>query len=111
MTYLGLALVVLALTSVPAVVLTVTGRVGRRWWGTTAVVALALVVLTVVFDNLMIAVDLYSYAEDASVALLGAAPVEDLAWPLVAALLLPALWRLVPASPTRAHDHDRGRDA
>jgi lycopene cyclase domain-containing protein len=92
-TYLGLALVVVAVTAVPAVALALTRRVGRRWWTTTALLLVGLVVLTIVFDNLMIAVDLYRYTEDASVGLIGRAPVEDLAWPVVAAILLPALWR------------------
>lgn len=92
MTYLGLALVVTALCAIPALVLTLRRHLGRAWWTTTALVLAALVVLTLVFDNLMIAVDLYRYGEGVSVAKIGGAPVEDLAWPVVAALLLPALW-------------------
>jgi lycopene cyclase domain-containing protein len=76
-------------------------RVSRpgRWWAAVLVTAAVLTVLTGLFDNLMIAADLFRYP---SAALLGPrvvlAPVEDFAWPLVAALALPALWELVPAA-------------
>jgi lycopene cyclase domain-containing protein len=109
MTYLGLALVFLA----AAVALTVAAAAARRprreWWVATAAVAAALLVLTAVFDSMMILADLFRY--DAG-ALAGArawlAPVEDLAWPLAAALLLPALWELLgPRDDARA---DAGHD-
>ncbi|MEW1810182.1 lycopene cyclase domain-containing protein [Pseudarthrobacter phenanthrenivorans] len=60
--------------------------------GTAAVV----LVLTAVFDNLMIAAGLFTYAPDMiSGALLGLAPLEDFAYPVAAVLLLPALWILL----------------
>jgi len=102
MTYAGLAAVVVAGALVVALVVARVRRLGPRWWAATAVAAVVLMVLTVVFDSLMIAADLFRY-DDA--ALLGVrvwlTPVEDLAWPVVAALLLPALWVL-------AGDDDRG---
>ena len=69
----------------------------RRLGGTAAV----LLVLTAVFDNLMIAVDLFGYNPDRiSGAFLGLAPLEDFAYPLAAVLLLPALWDLLsPRAP------------
>ncbi|MFC4138912.1 MULTISPECIES: lycopene cyclase domain-containing protein [unclassified Microbacterium] len=59
-----------------------------------AITAAALVALTAVFDNLMIAAGLFAYAEDQRVSglTLGAAPIEDFAYPLAAVILLPALW-------------------
>ncbi|MBF4993980.1 lycopene cyclase domain-containing protein [Arthrobacter gandavensis] len=52
--------------------------------------------LTAVFDNLMIAVDLFGYNPSRiSGAFLGLAPLEDFAYPLAAVLLLPALWELL----------------
>lgn len=61
--------------------------------GWTAAVVL---VLTAVFDNLMIAAGLFTYAPDMiSGALLGLAPLEDFAYPVAAVLLLPALWILL----------------
>ena len=54
----------------------------------------ALLALTAVFDNVMIAVGLFGYAPEALTGLtLGLAPIEDFAYPLAAAVLLPALWR------------------
>ncbi|WP_402462866.1 lycopene cyclase domain-containing protein [Isoptericola aurantiacus] len=96
MTYAGLGVAVVAASVLLAVVAAVVRRPGGRWWATTAVTALVLVVLTVVFDSLMIAADLFRY-DDAE--LLGVhlwlTPVEDLAWSVVAALALPALWLLL----------------
>ncbi|HWV79443.1 MAG TPA: lycopene cyclase domain-containing protein [Isoptericola sp.] len=95
MTYAGLAAVAVVGALVVALVVARVRRLGARWWVATALAAVVLVALTVVFDSLMIAADLFRY-DDA--ALLGVrlwlTPVEDLAWPLVAALLLPALWAL-----------------
>jgi len=63
-----------------------------RLAGTAAV----LLLLTAVFDNLMIAVDLFGYNPDRiSGAFLGLAPLEDFAYPLAAVLALPALWELL----------------
>ncbi|AXK47006.1 lycopene cyclase domain-containing protein [Brachybacterium saurashtrense] len=84
---------------VPLLVLAVTvvlRRPGRRWWATTAVTIAVLLMLTAVFDSLMIAADLFRFAgEDLLGPRLGLAPVEDLAWPLAAGLLLPSLWLLL----------------
>ncbi len=53
-------------------------------------------VLTAVFDNLMIAAGLFSYADDRLLgAYVGLVPVEDFAYPVAAALLLPSLWILI----------------
>jgi len=52
-----------------------------------------LVVLTLVFDNLMIAAGLYGYPpEQLSGIRIGLAPLEDLSYPVAAALALPAIW-------------------
>jgi lycopene cyclase domain-containing protein len=100
MTYADLALVFLAGAVALAVVAGALARPSRSWWRSTLVVAVLLLVMTVLFDTLMIAVDLFDY--DTS-ALLGPrlllVPVEDLAWPLVAVLALPALWELLARLP------------
>ncbi|MFC4222840.1 prenyltransferase [Lysinibacter cavernae] len=55
----------------------------------------ALVVATAVFDNVMIAVGLFTYDHDTLLGVyLGRAPVEDFAYPLLAIIMLPALWEL-----------------
>lgn len=98
MSYLGLAAAFL----LPAVVLTVVAarvrRPGRRWPPTTAV-----------FDSLMIVADLFRYDDDqlTGVRLL-LAPVEDLAWPTAAVLLLPALWELLGPRRRGAAEPERG---
>lgn len=101
MTYALLAALVVAGSLAVAVVASAVRGLGARWWATVGLTAAVLVVLTVVFDSLMIAADLFRYGDDA---LLGATvwltPVEDLAWPVVAALLLPSLWAL--AAPKEA---------
>ncbi len=57
---------------------------------------LVLAVMTIVFDNLMIAAGLFEFADEHLVGLrLGRAPVEDLGYPLAVVLLLPALWHLL----------------
>ncbi|MFD6176886.1 MULTISPECIES: lycopene cyclase domain-containing protein [unclassified Isoptericola] len=95
MTYAGLAVAAVVGALVVALVATVVRGLGARWWAATALAAAALVALTVVFDSLMIAADLFRYGETALLGVrLWLTPVEDLAWPVVAALLLPALWAL-----------------
>lgn len=98
MTYAGLALVFVALSVVVALVATLRCGLTARWWLTTGLTITVLLVLTVVFDSLMIHTDLFRFDESS---LLGVrvwlAPVEDLAWPLVAGLVLPAADELIAA--------------
>jgi lycopene cyclase domain-containing protein len=59
-------------------------------------VVLILAVFTAVFDNLMIAAELFGYDDEHLLGLsVGRAPVEDVGYPLAVALLLPALWRVL----------------
>ncbi|MBO2989407.1 lycopene cyclase domain-containing protein [Leucobacter tardus] len=61
----------------------------------TVVAATVLVVLTVVFDNVMILADLFQFDHDQLIGIyLGVAPIEDLSYPLCTAILLPAVWRV-----------------
>jgi lycopene cyclase domain-containing protein len=96
MSYAALALLFLAVAGVVAAAAALLVRPGRPWWAATAGVAAALLVLTAVFDSLMIAADLFRFDERR---LLGVhvllAPLEDFAWPLASALGLPALWELL----------------
>lgn len=58
--------------------------------------ALVLLTLTAVFDNVMIAVGLFTYpSEHLSGLHIALAPVEDFAYPLAAAFLIPATWTLL----------------
>ena len=71
------------------------GRPGVRW-AAVAVAIAALVVLTAVFDSIMIGLGLFHYAPaHISGAVIGLAPVEDFAYPLAIAVLLPALWAVL----------------
>ena len=67
--------------------------------------AAALVLLTAVFDNVMIAVGLFDYSSaHISGIRIGDAPIEDFAYPLAAVILLPALWSRL----RRDRRHERG---
>lgn len=62
-----------------------------------------LVTLTLVFDNLMIAVGLVAYEPgQLSGIMIGVAPVEDLSYPIATAALLPAVWHLLGGDRDRA---------
>ncbi|MGH1527275.1 lycopene cyclase domain-containing protein [Leifsonia sp. L25] len=75
-------------------------RLVRRWTVPAVVAGVVLVVLTAVFDNLMIAAGLMTYAAAAiSGAHLGLVPVEDLAYPVAGLMLLPGLWLLLRPRP------------
>ena len=57
-------------------------------------------VLTVIFDSIMIAADLFRFDESALTGVrLGLAPLEDLAWPVAAGLALPALLAAIGERP------------
>jgi len=96
MTY-GLIVLPFAAVTVAAVLLTLRRpRFGRRM-AASGVAAAVLVVLTAVFDNLMIAADLFSYPPELiSGARIGLAPIEDFAYAVCAAFLIPAVFTLLP---------------
>ena len=60
-----------------------------------SIAALVLVVLTAVFDNIMIAVGLFTYPpEHLSGIRIGLAPLEDFSYPVCAAFFVPAVFVL-----------------
>lgn len=66
----------------------------RHWFTALA----CLTVLTLVFDNLMIAVDLFGYnADKISGVYILLAPIEDFMYPLLAVILIPAVWKKLGA--------------
>lgn len=97
MTYVTLSVVVLALIA------GVTLRVRQRLAPAPMLLAgLGLLVLTVVFDNLIVGSGIVAYDEQLiSGVLMPIAPIEDLSYAIGAALLVPSLWtwlaRLAPA--------------
>jgi lycopene cyclase domain-containing protein len=97
-TYVQLAACFLVLAAVGGVVLTLASR--RRGPSPLAVLLtiIVLFLLTAVFDTVMIASGLFHYAQDPLLGLhIGLAPIEDFAYPLAGALLLPALWAAMRA--------------
>ncbi|MFD1860490.1 lycopene cyclase domain-containing protein [Aeromicrobium camelliae] len=100
MTYLGLALPFVGVSVAVLTAAVLLRRPNRDWWMATGTTLVALLLLTAVFDNLMIAVDLFRYQDDQiSGIAVGLAPIEDFAWPLAAALGLPGLSLLLSRSP------------
>ncbi|WP_448721536.1 lycopene cyclase domain-containing protein [Microbacterium natoriense] len=78
-----------------AVLFALAAGLGIRGVGAAAlgIAALCLLVLTAVFDTIMIAAGLFTYADALILGpRIGLAPVEDFAYPLAAVILLPALW-------------------
>lgn len=72
-----------------------------------AITALVLILLTAVFDNVMIAADLFTYPEHLISGIrIGLAPIEDFSYPLAAAFLVPAIRTLLRPSRETA---DEGR--
>ncbi|KJQ55285.1 lycopene cyclase domain-containing protein [Microbacterium sp. SA39] len=109
MTYLQLAACFLAAAALAGIALSL---VSRRRGPRPAAIALTVVVLfilTAVFDTVMIATGLFRYSPDHLLGLyIGLAPVEDFAYPLAGALLLPAVWAALRA---RRHARERRDDA
>ena len=61
-----------------------------------------LLVLTAIFDNVIVGLGIVGYDEaKISGVLVGVAPLEDFAYTVAAVLMLPALWMLLPARPQR----------
>lgn len=95
MTYLVMDLVVLAAVAVATILVLapVPASDRRPLLRAMAATALVLGALTAVFDSVMIAAGLFTYAEEHLLGpRIGLAPVEDFAYPLAAGALLPALW-------------------
>lgn len=94
MTYWMLNAAFLAVVACVALAAVLAQRSHR--WRAVALSGLAVVVLTAVFDNVMIAIGLIGYnPEQISGAFIGLAPLEDFAYAIAAVVLLPALWHLL----------------
>ncbi|GAB3848693.1 lycopene cyclase domain-containing protein [Nesterenkonia populi] len=71
------------------------------------IAALVLIVLTAVFDNVIIGVGLVSYDDEVISGLrIGQAPIEDFAYPIAGVILLPAVWVLLRPLETRRRASD-----
>lgn len=93
-TYLLLALGVLV--PVAAVSFAVLLRAGRAVLLPALVAVGVLVVTTAVFDSVIVATGIVGYDPARILGVrIGAAPIEDFAYPIAAGLALPALWHLL----------------
>ncbi|WP_194421127.1 lycopene cyclase domain-containing protein [Microbacterium abyssi] len=67
---------------------------GRAYLGSCGAATVMLLVLTAVFDNVMIAAGFFDYADTGISGIrLGLMPVEDLLYPIAGALLLAGVWQ------------------
>ena len=82
-------------------------RIPTRPWLLTAAV---LIVLTIIFDNIMIGVGLFYYSPETSSGItIGLMPIEDLSYTVFAVLVLPALWaHLLQPRPVQAAECSSG---
>ncbi|MBH0052915.1 lycopene cyclase domain-containing protein [Salinibacterium sp. SWN139] len=102
MTYWLLNAVFLVIVAALAVAAIATSRAPR--WRAIALTAGILLVMTAVFDNVMISVGLVGYSADAiSGAFIGVAPLEDFAYTLAAVVGLPCLWTLLGSRRKDSH--------
>jgi lycopene cyclase domain-containing protein len=69
-------------------------------WRVLGLTALGVLVLTAVFDNVLVGAGIVGYdASRISGAFVGVAPLEDFSYAIAAVLLLPSLWRLLTPPP------------
>ncbi len=99
MTYWALNAIFLAAVAAVAVAAVLSRRAPR--WRSVGLVLLVVLLMTAIFDNVMIAVGLVGYdATKISGAFVGVAPLEDFAYAVAAVVLLPCLWALAEKTPT-----------
>ena len=107
MTYWSLNAVFLAVVALVAVAAVLTHR-GPRWKAA-GLAAIPLLILTAVFDNVLVATRIVGYDPALiSGAKIGVAPLEDFAYAIAAVILLPSLWALLGGE---VSIRDRGRRA
>jgi lycopene cyclase domain-containing protein len=94
MTYWLLNLVLLAIVAVVALAAIAAHRAPR--WRIVGLAAIPLVILTAVFDNVLVGAGIVAYDPSRiSGVRVGFAPVEDFAYAIAAVVLLPCLWSLL----------------
>ena len=100
MTYWLLNLPFLALVALVVAAALAARRTPR--WRLVGLAAIPLVVLTAVFDNVIVATGIVAYAPDrVSGVRVGIAPIEDFSYAIAAVVLLPCLWSLLAPRPSR----------
>jgi len=96
MTYWALNAIFLTVVVVVGILAILRARRSSSLLVPVLVTLVALLIVTAVFDNVMIGVGLVGYDRARiSGAFIGIAPLEDFAYAVAAALLLPSLWILL----------------
>ena len=91
MTYWALNAIFLGVVAIAAI-----AALRRLRWPAVGITLAILLVMTAVFDNIMISIGLVAYNEALiSGAFLGVAPLEDFAYAIAAVVGLPSLWVLL----------------
>ena len=94
MTYWGLNAVFLGVVALVAAAAILSRRAPR--WRAVGLAAIPLLVLTAIFDNVLVGSGIVGYDSDRiSGVLIGVAPLEDFCYTIAALVLLPALWSLL----------------
>lgn len=111
MSYLGLAAIFVAVTLPVLAIAIITRRPSGRWWAAVGLTALSLIILTAIFDSIMIAADLFRFDESALTGVhVGLAPIEDFAWPIAAAILIPSTLLFLTTRPRTSPPRDTTED-
>lgn len=109
MTYWALNAIFLAVVVAALVAAAVTGRRGVNWPALGITLAV-LLVMTAVFDNVMISIGLVAYNQALiSGAFIGVAPLEDFAYAIAAVVGLPSLWVLLGAPRQKSNPRQKNR--
>lgn len=96
MNYGTLNLIFLAVVAVVVAAGLITRRTPR--WSAVGLAAAVVLIMTAIFDNVMISVGLVAYNPQLiSGIFIGVAPIEDFAYAIAAVIGLPALWALTAA--------------
>lgn len=105
-TYLVIDAIFLVLT---AVIAAVTARMRRGWWHPLVVLGsfVALLAMTIVFDNVIIGLGLVDYDASRITGLrIGLVPIEDLGYPIAAVVIVPAFGALARRRPAAVDDRE-----
>ena len=101
--FVGISLIVFAIGAVHAR----RRHAGRRYFSSWGAATVALLFLTGVFDNVMMAAGFFDYGtEQISGLRLGLMPVEDFLYPVAGALLLCGVWQLLTGPGEAQGRHD-----
>jgi lycopene cyclase domain-containing protein len=113
MTYWALNAVFLTLVVAVVVAAMIRRRAGNGVnWSAMGITMVVLILMTAIFDNVMIGVGLVGYNETLiSGVFVGIAPLEDFAYAVAAVVLLPALWTLCGARTSRQETPNVEHDA